>query len=1158
MAIRSSNQNIHASLGNDVGYENETLDFSQLEDYITNDSSSYFPSDIISAVAYSNGPLVDLPGSQGNTHGSAGSVLPGTHHQVKSTPSHSSLHMPDVHHGKSTSSASNIPTDIYCMGQNNTSGIHFKNNANTTSLPESPPDSEPYSPSDERQDPKHLGGISHQQPRHPSHSSQVPPSPTSITQQQQAPTPMYPVENCSANRIQTNTLPLVSHGNPPNSRGMGYSSYMCNEPPKLNHLNSSSVVSSANSLSGLSTNASMMQQPSQGQLQQPHSVAPQHMSQQQSPQSLIHYGHLNNYLTQNCNVNKKRKYSDSPKNTLSSSMLNGMNQLLNIKQEPPSASYTPTPFLGDCTEEDYYDMENPNNFDGSYQVIKWQPYLQAKWCTLCDDNKEIAMPTYRVDADKGFNFSVPDDAFVCQKKNHFQVTVHTSATGDPKFVKTPEGIHRIDSFYLHFHGIKMESTNQTIKIEQSQSDRSKKPFYPTRIDLSQNQVSKVTVGRLHFSETTSNNMRKKGKPNPDQRYFMLVVALHAHSGDNSYMVAAQVSEKIIVRASNPGQFDSDVDVLWQKGHVHDAIFHLGKVGVNTDHPEESLTVNGNVKLTGHILYPSDKRAKEEFEEVNSKEQLTNIQQMRIYKYSYINEYAEQVGLEEDQRKETGVLAQELREVLPDAVRETGDLVLSSGEVIENFLTVNKDRIFLENVGAVKELCKLTDNLETRINELERMNNRLSKLKRFDSLKSNISSKSTCSISTVSSVPAKSKSHRHHHHHHSRCSGSTPSFGTAGHSEPPSMFGVRWCTYRMFQACVLLLILLIAFCSIVSISVMYIVQIQKKHNPPIQFAEPPLRTSQHWHQPHPTSGGREAPTKSFPTFTSTISKHLPSLPSSPSSFTKWLSTTRSTHLISRRPTKQSGSTPLSNGWNKPTVPPYPACQAANCEQFCCPAPQESEPGSMGDSSGEVKPENNPSYHLFTNKSQGNRPYADEPQHVIIQQQTPSIKINVYEPNDENFYIRRIKRHISSSDDSSEVEPKAIIKIKQLNFTITNAFYEKSKRNGDGHYKYLLRLSPFFGYKPVDIQFIVPPSYSVALCRNVTKQTCQETSAMPSITQPKERLYEWKIPIGLWFSSTFVFRVMTHTQPSHRICSMTSSHIGQSVFEYNIEFLRTCML
>lgn len=45
---------------------------------------------------------------------------------------------------------------------------------------------------------------------------------------------------------------------------------------------------------------------------------------------------------------------------------------------------------------------------------------------------------------------------------------------------------------------------------------------------------------------------------------------------------------------------------------------------------------------------------------------------------------------------------------------------------------------MESVGAVKELCKVTDNLETRIDELERMNRRLVKLKRLDSLKSNTS------------------------------------------------------------------------------------------------------------------------------------------------------------------------------------------------------------------------------------------------------------------------------------------------------------------------------------------------------------------------------------------------------------------------------------
>lgn len=51
----------------------------------------------------------------------------------------------------------------------------------------------------------------------------------------------------------------------------------------------------------------------------------------------------------------------------------------------------------------------------------------------------------------------------------------------------------------------------------------------------------------------------------------------------------------------------------------------------------------------------------------------------------------------------------------------------------------QERIFMENVGAVKELCKLTDNLETRIDELERWSHKLAKLKRLDSMKSTVSS-----------------------------------------------------------------------------------------------------------------------------------------------------------------------------------------------------------------------------------------------------------------------------------------------------------------------------------------------------------------------------------------------------------------------------------
>lgn len=37
----------------------------------------------------------------------------------------------------------------------------------------------------------------------------------------------------------------------------------------------------------------------------------------------------------------------------------------------------------------------------------------------------------------------------------------------------------------------------------------------------------------------------------------------------------------------------------------------------------------------------------------------------------------------------GVIAQEVQEILPEAVKDTGDLVFSNGKTLENFLVVNK-------------------------------------------------------------------------------------------------------------------------------------------------------------------------------------------------------------------------------------------------------------------------------------------------------------------------------------------------------------------------------------------------------------------------------------------------------------------------------------
>ncbi|XP_056243924.1 myelin regulatory factor isoform X4 [Seriola aureovittata] len=489
---------------------------------------------------------------------------------------------------------------------------------------------------------------------------------------------------------------------------------------------------------------------------------------------------------------KKRKHSDSPNSTLNSQILTGI-----IKQEPGLMQDADNTYL-----------------DPNYQCIKWQPHQQNKWTPLYDANcKELPMPTYRVDADKGFNFSLADDAFVCQKKNHFQVTVYIGMLGDPKYIKTSEGLQPIDCFYLKLNGVKVEAMNQSISVEQSQSDRSKRPFKPVLVTLPPEQVTKVTVGRLHFSETTANNMRKKGKPNPDQRYFMLVVALHAQSHSQSYTVAAHVSERIIVRvtsghASNPGQFESDNEVLWQRGQLPDSVYHHGRVGINTDRPDEALVVHGNLKVMGSLVHPSDIRAKENVQEVDTTDNLKRISQMRLVHYQYKPEFAATVGIENT--AETGVIAQEVQQILPEAVKEGGDVVCANGETIPNLLVVNKERIFMENVGAVKELCKLTDNLETRIDELERWSRKLAKLRRLDSMKSTVSggtvSQSGSYFSRTGSGPLKKKTVR-----------------PGSKNSPPDQGCI---SQRFMQGTILALVVVMAF-SVISMSVLYVLTLHHR-------------------------------------------------------------------------------------------------------------------------------------------------------------------------------------------------------------------------------------------------------------------------------------------------------------------------------------------
>ena len=71
----------------------------------------------------------------------------------------------------------------------------------------------------------------------------------------------------------------------------------------------------------------------------------------------------------------------------------------------------------------------------------------------------------------------------------------------------------------------------------------------------------------------------------------------------------------LYQASNPGQFESDNEVLWQRGQLSDSVYHHGRVGINTDRPDEALVIHGNLKVMGSVVHPSDIRAKENVQEV---------------------------------------------------------------------------------------------------------------------------------------------------------------------------------------------------------------------------------------------------------------------------------------------------------------------------------------------------------------------------------------------------------------------------------------------------------------------------------------------------------------------------------------------------------------
>ncbi|CAD44121.1 Myelin regulatory factor homolog 2, N-terminal [Caenorhabditis elegans] len=347
--------------------------------------------------------------------------------------------------------------------------------------------------------------------------------------------------------------------------------------------------------------------------------------------------------------------------------------------------------------------------EGGQPNIRFFKYQEEQWCPMYDANgEELGRLQVHVLADKGFNYSTNDNCFVNQKKNHFQVTVKIEAIdpSPPQCFKINGVCKPIENFQLSFVGAKSESQNSEIPIRQSTTERKPILHTPVLFKIVERRMTIVTVPRLHFSETTLNNQRKNLRPNPDQKYFNLVVRLYATATDGTtVLMQAFASERVIVRATNPGSFEPPemVDASWNKnGGI---LSTNGPVVIGKSEPRAQLTVDGDIYSSGRVMYPSDIRLKDNITEKGAKDALENLQKLRIVDYFYKPEVASKWGLTEDQRKRTGVIAQELAAVLPDAVKDLGD-----------YLTVNESRVFYETVLATQELCRLTGDLDQKIDD----------------------------------------------------------------------------------------------------------------------------------------------------------------------------------------------------------------------------------------------------------------------------------------------------------------------------------------------------------------------------------------------------------------------------------------------------------
>jgi hypothetical protein len=126
----------------------------------------------------------------------------------------------------------------------------------------------------------------------------------------------------------------------------------------------------------------------------------------------------------------------------------------------------------------------------------------------------------------------------------------------------------------------------------------------------------------------------------------------------------------------------------------------GYVGINDTTPTVRLDVGGDIRATGNVTAYSDRRAKSNIEKIqNSLEKID-----KISGYTYTMKVKDKDGEPEKEERFTGLIAQEVLEILPEAV-------MGSEENHYSLAYGNMAGLFVE---AIKELTHKNELLETQL------------------------------------------------------------------------------------------------------------------------------------------------------------------------------------------------------------------------------------------------------------------------------------------------------------------------------------------------------------------------------------------------------------------------------------------------------------